>query len=267
MSQVTGRLSSGLLFQNVTTGDAIAGPRSRKSHQRFWYRHYHVIIAAVLRRKETLKKNLKWLPVLATIFSSPIAWSQDSASLNGKVVVYIEKTGKFEVLHNRAESTNTGAALFGLLGVAIEESNRTEKDNEREEEILEHIPDDACHNYLISAMTQRLAEKNYLMTVVEDKMGKPADDAFAVRLSIDHCGYRIVNAETDELSAYIAGQYQVLEPGQKKHGTMQSVLVTGDLRATWDVILENFDLSVEEFRSVKSKAGRRLANKIIYLRR
>lgn len=216
---------------------------------------------------EALTQFIKFLPVLAALLVASTAHSNDGDGLNGKVAVYIEKTGKFEVLHNRAESTNTGAVLFGLIGVAVEESNRTEQDNKREEEILEHIPDDACHNYLISAMTQRLAEKGYLMTVVEDKMGKPADDTFAVRLKIDHCGFRIVNAETDELSAYLAGQYQVLEPGEKKHGTMQSVLVTGDLRATWDVIVENFDASVEEFRAVKSKAGRRLANKIIYLKR
>ncbi|MDX1506672.1 MAG: hypothetical protein R3358_00240 [Woeseiaceae bacterium] len=207
------------------------------------------------------------LLVLAAILACSSSWSQDGDGLNGKVVVYIEKTGKFEVLHNRAESTNTGAALFGLLGVAVEESGRTEKDNEREEAILEHIPDDACHNYLVSAMTARLAEKGYLMTVVEDKMGKADDDAFAVRLKIDHCGYRIVNAETDELSAYLAGQYQVLEPGEKKRRSMESVLVTGDLRATWDVIVENPDASVSEFRAVKSKAGRRLANTIIYYKR
>ena len=105
----------------------------------------------------------------------------------GKVILYIEDEGKFEVLHSRAKSTATGAVLFGLIGAGIEESSRSGKDKEKEEAILVHIPDDACHNTLVDGMTERLGEKDYVLSVVTGKPPSNAGAEFVVRLKIDAC--------------------------------------------------------------------------------
>ena len=104
--------------------------------------------------KTLTSKKLCSLPTSAALLLLLIGVAQaDEANTGKHVRLHIENPGKFEVLHSRAESTSTGAVLFGIIGAGIEESSRTSKDEVREDAILVHIPDDACHNHLVEELT------------------------------------------------------------------------------------------------------------------
>ena len=182
------------------------------------------------------------------------------------VVLHLEKPGKFEVLYSRAQSTSTGAVLFGLIGAGIEESSRKSNDEEKESVVLAHIPDDACHSYLIEAFTEELEERGFGVTVVEGKPGKSSGESSVIRLKIDACGYRMVDTINEEMAAYLTAQYRIFKPQEKLQGELLELTIIGRNHRTWDDLTADFDSAVEEFRDVKRRVGKRLANKLVYMK-
>lgn len=193
--------------------------------------------------------------------------AESGAPAGQQVVLKLESSGEFEVLHSRAETTATGLVLFGLIGYGIEESSRASEDKKREDAILIEVPEDVCHNHVVEAMTQRLAEKEYSLAVVDTTTADSSDNTYVIRLKIDACGYRKINTTTDEISAFFAAEYQILNPGEKASKKLERLMITGSERKQWDDLVGDLDSAVEEFRLVKIKAGRRLANKLIYMNR
>jgi hypothetical protein len=213
------------------------------------------------------RKWLRSLPTFAALLLLLIGVAQaDEAGTDKHVRLHIEKPGKFEVLHSRAESTSTGAVLFGIIGAGIEESSRQGKDEKREEAILVHIPDDACHNHLVEEFTARLDAKGITTEVINEKPGKTAGDAYVIRLRIDACGFRMVDSTDAEMAAYVVAQYRIYKPQEKISGKLEELTLIGRDHRVWEAFLADYDTAVEEFRSVKRKAGARLANKVIYLK-
>ncbi len=218
-----------------------------------------------MKTKDTSNRRLL-LQCLSLVLASPfVAWA-DEAPATKRVVLHIEEPGRFEVLHSRAESTNTGAVLFGLIGAGIEESHRKGEDEEKEEAILAHIPDDACHKYLVDEFTARLEAEGIGAEVVHEKPGKQAGDAYVIRLKIDACGFRMVDTRNDELAAYVVSQYRIFKPHEKIKGKLEELTMIGREHRRWEALMEDYDGAVEEFRAVKRRTGARLANKIIYMK-
>ena len=182
------------------------------------------------------------------------------------VVLHVEEPGKFEVLHSRARSTSTGAVLFGLIGAGIEESARKSDDEEKESAVLAHIPDDACHSYLIDTFTKELEERGFAVTVVEGKPGKSSGESYVIRLKIDACGYRMVDTINEEMAAYVTAQYRIFRPQEELKGKLLELTIISRNQRTWDDLTADFDSAVEEFRDVKRRVGTRLANKLVYLK-
>ena len=217
--------------------------------------------------KTLTSKKLCSLPTSAAVLLLLIGVAQaDEASTGKHVRLHIEDPGKFEVLHSRAESTSTGAVLFGIIGAGIEESSRASKDEVREDAILVHIPDDACHNHLVEEFTARLDAKGITTEVINEKPGKTAGDAYVIRLKIDACGFRMVDTTSEEMAAYVVAQYRIYKPQEKITGKLEELTMIGRDHRVWEAFLADYDAAVAEFRAVKRKAGTRLANKVIYLK-
>lgn len=196
--------------------------------------------------------------VLCILFASP------STADDGKLVlIYIEKEGLFEVLHSRAKTTSTGAVFFGLIGYTIEEGARNGKDTKRENEILAHIADAACRTEFEQALIDRLADKGYVADIAERWSDDNDGYDFSMRIRIHACGFKLVNSTSDELSAFYAARYSITPAGQKKN-KMSDMLITGTTRGSWPNLLSEPDVAVTAFESVRIKAGRRLANRLIY---
>jgi hypothetical protein len=154
--------------------------------------------------------------------------------------------------------------LFGLIGYGIEEGSRASEDQAREDAIFIEIPKDACQSYFVEALSERLFERGFDLEVIYSRVARKASGDYLIRLRIDKCGFRKVNTTSDELSAFLSGEYEIILPNNSSSNDFQSLSITGRERKSWNEFVGDLDSTIEEFRSVKAKAGRRLANKLIY---
>lgn len=202
------------------------------------------------------------LAILPAIFL-PGARAAESV---GSVLVVIEDNGEFEVLHSRAETTATGIVLFGLIGYGIEESSRVGEDNDREAQVLEFLPTNDCRTGFDEALLARLEDKGYAATVVAS--AKDAEGSYdrTIRLKIRACGFKLANSSSDEVSAFYAASYAIDKPGEKPSQDMTDMLITGTFRSYWPGIIAEPKMATSEFESVRVRAGRRIANRLIYER-
>lgn len=198
-------------------------------------------------------------------FAIAASHSEGSDQFANSVVLFIERNGEFEVLHSRAETTGIGFILFGLIGYGVEEGSRASEDASREDAIFAEVPEDACRSYFLEAFSERLKERQYEVKIIESRVTRVADNAYVIRLRISACGFRKVNTTSDELSAFFSGEYEILRPGESSSNDFQAIAITGQDRQDWNEFIGDVDSTIEEFRSVKAKAGRRLANKLIFL--
>jgi hypothetical protein len=181
-----------------------------------------------------------------------------------RILVKIENNGEFKVLHSRAKSTATGALFFGLIGAGIEEGSRAGDDHEREAAVLVHIPDSSCRTGFDQALTDRLTNKGYSVEIVGPDEKPSGNFDIVMRLKIHACGYKLNNSTSEEISAFYAVSY-LINPATANHaGKMSDILMSGVYSGTWPELLAMPDLAAREFDQIRIKAGRRLANMLIY---
>lgn len=181
----------------------------------------------------------------------------------GPVLVTVEGKGKFEVLLSRAKSTATGMVIFGLIGYGVEESSRNEDDQKRESEILPYIPDHDCREAFVTSLVERLEEKGFKVAIA-GRDEPPADGPYYdLHVNVHACGFKLTNSTSDLLSAFHAVTYRVLV-GKDEIIEKSDVLMTGKLTATWPKILANAEFAAEEFKVIREKSGRRIANQLVY---
>lgn len=203
---------------------------------------------------------------LAAIAVAALYLAAGTASLAaepGPVFVTVEGDGNFEVLYSRAKSTATGMVIFGLIGYGVEESSRNEEDNKREGEILQYIPDHDCREAFVAALAERLEEKGFTVALA-GRDEPPADASFyELRVKVHACGFKLTNSTSELLSTFHAVTYSVLV-GKDEFMEKSDVLMTGKMSAPWPKILANAELAAEEFKAIREKSGRRVANQLIY---
>ena len=183
-----------------------------------------------------------------------------------RALVFVEDTGTFEVLYSRAESSATGAVLFGLIGYGVEESTRASNDAKREEHILQFIDSGDCEAVTLRALGERLSEKGFEVEIRHEQAGLAIDDAYVLRVDVAACGFKMIDTTRDEMTSFVAVEYEVLRPGQRRGKNEQELIITGDEQAPWSKFENDAELAQGEFDAVRVKAGRRLANKLIYLK-
>ena len=189
-----------------------------------------------------------------------------SLASEGRVLLRIEDDGEFEVLHARAENSGTSTVLFGLIGYGIEEGTRSNKDKVREEAIAGHLTDTDCRAGFESALVDRLREKGFEPTVVTGKQKTDESFDWVLKIRILACGFKKTDTTAEELSTFHLSTYE-LESGTKKLSEDRvDLLLTGTQIGSWEQILSDTIVADEEYLSVKNKAGRRIANKLIYRR-
>lgn len=191
------------------------------------------------------------------------AGSASLAAEPGPVFITVEGDGNFEVLYSRAKSTATGMVIFGLIGYGVEESSRNEDDRKREDEILPYLPDHDCRDAFVAALSERLEEKGFTVAIAGRDEPPAGASFYDLHVKVHACGFKLTNSTSELLSAFHAVTYRVLV-GKDEIIKKSDVLMTGKLTATWPNILANAEFAAEEFKVIREKAGRRIANQLIY---
>lgn len=185
------------------------------------------------------------------------------ASTGGRVLIDIDGTASFDVLHSRAMSTATGAALFGLIGAGIEEGSRKSSDENLEAELEPHLTDLDCRTAFVGGLVSRLEEKGFETVVAESGTRRRDAYDYVIRIKLRNCGFKMTNTQNREMAAFYYAQYGI-EKGDEKASKLGDLLMTGRTLGSWTEMMSDTERCESEFVKVRQKAGRRIANKLIY---
>lgn len=199
--------------------------------------------------------SFRWLFILASLIVALPSFA------TGVVELRVKKEAKFDVVYDRADSSSTGAVIGGLIGAAIEEGVRGSKDTEKKNLLLGSLDDSTCTARIVNALEATLLKSEYAL--IRESSG--TDSTLRLELSVRNCGFKMVNTITGEASAYVKMTAELFVPGVKKP-RKQEVYVTGKNQYLFESLVSEKDSINEEFSYVLSKAGKKLANKIIYRR-
>lgn len=181
---------------------------------------------------------------------------------NPTLGIIITKNSDFDVLYHRAESTATGAVFLGLVGAGIEEGVRGGKDTAKKKQLLEFLDEPSCKAVFVNSFTTKLTNKNY--RVVELDRSKKSTVDYMLEVKIDACGFKMTNSNTRLMSAFMSIRTVLKDRDGDDLGLDKSFLIVSKTERTFESFLKNTEFIVSDFEYVQKKAGKRLANKIIY---
>ena len=201
--------------------------------------------------------HTKWAAILCNLFLSVSAADE----LPKAVSLHVDRDGSFEVLHSRATSTATSAVFFGLIGAAVTGGQESGEDREREAQLLPLFADATCRETFTTAFAHRLREKQVALLAPRPEESVAPE----IWVRIDACGFKLMDPDSGDLAAFFAAEYAILDaPARDTPRDRSRLLMIGRQRQTWEELTANGELAASLFDNVKVRAGRRLANKVIY---
>jgi len=186
-----------------------------------------------------------------------------AGSAEFKQIVHYEltKSGAFKVLYSRAASNATGAAIGGLIGAGIQAGIESGKDEKKEKQILELINNSDCSPPILNSFIEGLQATPEFTVVAEQP---PGDEYLRVELTVDRCGFKLVNSERMFVAPFAEARYRIYHASDGKPKKPKRLLLIGKNRNTWENLLTQPAEVSSSFQLTLSKAGKRLANKVIY---
>lgn len=205
-----------------------------------------------------MKKQLTFLLTLTilTSYSFKVVAS-NSAPDN---ITITTNDGDFDLIYHRASTSATGAVLFGIIGAAIEESGRADQDTQKKEEVLKKFPSPSCSNKLLPALKKQLSKKYTVL----DQLNPSETQHLNLDINIVKCGFKVVDSTSNLMSSFIVVKSKLTDINSSKNETKFKVYITGKKRYSYQSLLENMDISIDQFHTTIAKAGKRIANKVIY---
>lgn len=216
---------------------------------------------SVYRRPFREKERLLKTRALVAIFLTSVLQT-GSAEAQVKVVYHeVAKEGQFFVLYSRAAGNATGAAIGGLIGASIQAGIENGKDEKKEKQVLEHLPSSECAPLFIESFLENLSASPDFSVAADQPEG---DDYVQVELTIDRCGFKLVNSERMFVAPFAEARYRIYRASESKPKKASRLLLIGKVRSTWeDLLAQPADIALR-FERTLQKAGKRLANKVIY---
>ncbi|MFC3194029.1 hypothetical protein ACFODZ_07230 [Marinicella sediminis] len=178
------------------------------------------------------------------------------------VLVQLKNKGDFDVFFHRSQSNATGAAIGGLIGAGIETGISKSKDMELEARLVEKLGEQNCHEQLIDSFTEKLEPADQYRLVGKDEADR---NTLQLDIRIKDCGFKLVNSDSGELSAFVTLLVK-LNTAKGKKLFEEKFYLRSKQQNSFDEYLNDAELTASEFQQVITKAGKRLANKLIYLK-
>ena len=200
--------------------------------------------------------------LLFTMFG--ILFGVSTAADDKKIFIKFNSRDKFDVLYHRVESTATGAVIFGLIGAGIEEGVRSNKDKEKKSQILEHMDNPSCNKKFLSSLQKKLTDKGYESKLVKDgDNNNVTENDLLLEVKTNLCGFKMVDTTADKVAAFINFSADLKKDG-KSIPFDENYTFTGKKSYSFHQLLDS-DVNLDnEFEDVLVRAGKRLANKVIY---
>jgi hypothetical protein len=166
------------------------------------------------------------------------------------------KLGTFEVVSHRMEPVGAGAAAGGLVGIAIQSSMHSSRDEAMKKRLLQAYPEASCSPALLDAFAERVRASGAFPL---ESTGKPA---ITVDIEIDECGVHLADTTVGEYASYVYLKLKV-KPATGAAWN-ESIQVSGRNRYDFEEFVNQPGLAKSEMEDTLKRAGTRAADKIIY---
>ncbi len=176
----------------------------------------------------------------------------------------ITKLGEFDIVYHRVDPTGAGVAAAGMIGAAIQAGHQAGKDKKKLEEVLPHITLDSCGDIIFDAFKDKIDKKSILSKMISKGVKFEKGDLI-LKIGIDACGFKLTNSVDKLLSSYVLGKMVLTKKGNKKPLIKERLYLTGKQQFSFGQLLKESNQINSRLEKVLKKAGRRVANKIIYL--
>ena len=172
----------------------------------------------------------------------------------------ITRDGNFEVLSSRVKSGDSTIALmlFGVIGFGLATTMKHASDTELEQQAVPDAGAATCRYAFEQALNGHLQNNGFLIETERDKKLP------VLEIAIVACGFRPLDRTSGEMSAFFESKFRFTQAGARRSKTPQHLFETGRLRAAWSEFENSPALAADELHRVLSRAGRKLANKIVY---
>lgn len=187
------------------------------------------------------------------------------AANNSQVLIKLTNKGDFDIFFHRSQTTTTAAVLGGLIGAGIETGVSKSKDSNLENDLIEQTGEIICHEDLIHAFKQKLTADDKFSVVQEEALSENSNHLTLI-LSIKDCGYKLTNQENNMLSAFVSFKAKIKQSKSTTINFDESFMIKSSQHHHLNDLLINADTVTKEMHDLLEKAGKRLANKIIYFK-
>ena len=166
------------------------------------------------------------------------------------------KLGTFEVVSHRMEPVGAGAAIAGLVGVAVQSSIHSSQDDAMKKRLLQSYPEASCSQPLLQAFSDRIRASG---SFTLESAGKTAA---AVDIEIDECGIHLADTTANQFTSYVYLKLKVKPVAGPAWN--ESIQVSGRNRYDFEEFVNQAGLAKSEMEDALNRAGIRAADKIIY---
>jgi hypothetical protein len=180
--------------------------------------------------------------------------------------VHVARPGKFTVFEKRLDSNAMEGAMFGLVGHAIAAGADASSDHQTARLVAARIQGDlSCNSLLEAAFLGALERSGRIRARLVEKVQEPpgADSDATLVLTIDHCGFRMMNQSSGEMGAFVeVGVKLTLADGTTGWEDRETFLEGA--HATAERLKTEDGLAGPLFHKVLTDAGKRLAYNLLY---
>jgi hypothetical protein len=126
-------------------------------------------------------------------------------SINSLAVVVPETQGDFELLYDRARSTATGAAMFGLIGAAVSEGYNSSNDSKKESYIAKDVQSQDYNQILRNSLTETFREDSSIQVKHFNSRSEVVGEGIdaVAYVGVEEYGFSFSNQNSENLSPYV----------------------------------------------------------------
>ncbi len=179
--------------------------------------------------------------------------------------IEVTNYGDFDVFYYRSQSTAGPAVLGGLVGAGIATGVNKSKDTKLESKITNKTGKIVCHEDLLNAFKEKLVAKGDF-AIIDSQEPHEKNNVQTVTLAIKDCGYKLANQENKLLAAFVTFKVKIRKTKTSEINLDESFMIKSSKHYQLGYLLENTAVVSSEMKAVLEKAGKRLANKIIYFK-
>lgn len=178
--------------------------------------------------------------------------------------VHFAKSGEFSVFEKRVDANAGASAMFGLIGAAIAEGVDADADRKTTELIAARLPAGiGCRPGVEKALLDALAANGKIEARLVEAPDPASGADGVLALTIEHCGFRLTNQSSGEMSAFVEIDVKLtLAGGSVVWDDRETVIAAS--RATIERLKSEEGLARPLLEGVLADAGKRLAYNVLY---